>query len=252
MHRPHESGALLQEAIRIARAHDLHAAGLRAQFNFSGLAIEQTASTRRSGPRGGTCIARMRGDRTWETNILGQAAEVLVLQGKWNEATSVLESAIENEAHGFGTALLLLPQVSLLVNRGAIDDAQALMTRNAALRDSSRPPNRGDVPALRSATPPRTGKPEDALVAAGGSIDVWRVLHQPHYSVEAYVEAVEAALALGDLERAAAFLRELDTLPSIERRPILEAHMPRLRAKVEAGGSDERRPRRRRPSRSSG
>ena len=184
-------------------------------------------------------LARMRGDRTWETNILGQAAEVLVLQGKWNEATSVLESAIENEAHGFGTALLLLPQVSLLVNRGAIDDAQALMTRNAALRDSSDRQTEATYLLSEAQLLRAQGNPEDALVAARESIDVWRVLHQPHYSAEAYVEAVEAALALGDLERAAAFLRELDTLPSIERRPILEAHMPRLRAKVEAGGSDE-------------
>ncbi|MGH2935609.1 MAG: adenylate/guanylate cyclase domain-containing protein, partial [Gaiellaceae bacterium] len=81
-HRPHEAGALLQEAIRIARAQDLSQSLLRAQFNFSGLAIEHDRlAEARDVLVDALAHARLRGNSTWESALVGQLGEALVLLG---------------------------------------------------------------------------------------------------------------------------------------------------------------------------
>ncbi|HKU58636.1 MAG TPA: adenylate/guanylate cyclase domain-containing protein, partial [Gaiellaceae bacterium] len=78
-HRPHEAAALMQEAVRVSRENDLPGAMLRAQFNLSGLLIEQDRLVEaRAVLEEALAFARRRGDRTWEGATRGQLGEVLV------------------------------------------------------------------------------------------------------------------------------------------------------------------------------
>ena len=233
-HRPHESGALLQEAIRIARANDLPAAGLRAQFNFSGLAIEHDRlAEARAVLHDALALARLRGDRPWEMAILGQMADVLVGLGEWDEASSVLDLSGDLDTRSLGISLMLAPAISLFVGRGQIAEARALLVRWAMLRDSSDRQTEATYLLAEARVGRAEGRCADALIFAEQSIEGWRLLHQPHYLVETFVEAIEASIELGDLDRAEALLRELEDRPSIERRPLLDGQAHRLRAKLE-------------------
>src|SRR5581483_4124258 len=137
-HRPHESGALLQEAIRIAKANDLTTALLRAQFNFAGLAIEHDRlGEARTALEEALAQSRLRGDRTWEALVVGQLAEVLVLAGDWDEAWALLDPLGTLVDHEFGTSIRLSPLVDLLVGRGLVTEARALLEREVALRNST-------------------------------------------------------------------------------------------------------------------
>ena len=74
-HRPHEAGALLQRGDQDRPRHDLSQALLRAQFNFSGLAIEHDRlDEAREVLEDALAHAQLRGDRTWESHLIGQLA----------------------------------------------------------------------------------------------------------------------------------------------------------------------------------
>jgi class 3 adenylate cyclase/tetratricopeptide (TPR) repeat protein len=233
--RPHESGALLQEAIRIARENDLSAAGLRAQFNFSGLAIEHDRlADARATLEDALSDARVRGDRIWETHLSGQLAEVLVLQGEWDRAWAMVDPLGEEVSHGFGHSLRLNPATNLLVGRGLFDQAQILVEREAVLRTSTDIQTQGTYLMSQSAVLFAQGRYAEALPLAERSFEIWRTLNQPHYEVEGYATAIQSALALDDVARAEALLRDLHAMPAIERRAMIDAQEHRLRAKISA------------------
>ncbi len=234
-HRPHEAGALLQEAIRMARAHDLSQAQLRAQFNFSGLAIEHDRITEaREVLTEALDHARLRGDRTWESLVVGQLGEALVLAGNWEEAWQMLDPLQPPMVHEFGASLRLAPAIDLLVGRGFVAEARALLEETEELSESSDMQTRGIHLVCDADVCLAEGRYAEALHTAHRASDVWRVLNQPHYEILAYATAVDAALALEDLDQATELLDQIASKPTIERRASTEAHSARLRAKIAA------------------
>ena len=149
-HRPHESGALLQEAIRIAKANDLSQTLLRSQFNFSGLAIEHDRlAEAREMLDDALAHARLRGDRTWGTLVVGQLAEVLELMGEWDEAWAVLDSLQNSSMTQFGTSLRISPMISLLLGRGQVAEARSLLDSPSRACPLERPADEGRLHAGR-------------------------------------------------------------------------------------------------------
>jgi class 3 adenylate cyclase/tetratricopeptide (TPR) repeat protein len=239
-HRPHEAGALLQEAIRIAKANDLTTALLRAQFNFSGLAIEHDRlADGRATLEDALAQARLRGDRTWEALVLGQLAEVLVLAGDWDEAWALLDPLGTRVEHEFGTAIRLSPLISLLLGRGLVAEARAFLEREAALRDSSDLQTKAIYLVADAEVCFEEGRYADSQALARQATELWRALNQPHYEVFGYVTAVEASLALGEVERATVLLQQLESMPLVERRALVEAQASRLRAKIAVQSGDD-------------
>jgi hypothetical protein len=76
------------------------------------------------------------------------------------------------------------------------------------------------------------GRYADAQTKARQATELWRALNQPHYEVFGYVAAVEASLALGEVERAAVLLQQLESMPLVERRALVDAQASRLGAKI--------------------
>ena len=229
-HRPHEAGALLQEAIRVARAHDLSQALLRAQFNFSGLAIEHDRlDEARDTLVDALAHARLRGDRAWESNILGQLGEVLVLMGEWDEAWEMLKPLDKSTVR---ESLRLSPSIGLLVPRGLIAEARQFLERAAELADSTDKQTQAIYFECDAQVYNAEGRHGDALQAARRACELWRTLNQPHYEVISYAVAIDSALALGETERAAVLLQQLQAMPAVERRKFVDAHADRLSAKL--------------------
>ena len=77
------------------------------------------------------------------------------------------------------------------------------------------------------------GKPADAADAAELALAVGPALGHSHENFkEALVEAVEASLSLGDIERAERFLSLVDGLPEGRKPQYLQAQVARLRARL--------------------
>jgi tetratricopeptide (TPR) repeat protein len=238
-HRPHEAEALLREAIRVATLNDLPAAGLRARFNLSGLDIEHSRFREaRSILEEALGLARLRGDRTWEAVVLGQLADTLVHLGEWDDAEAICREIIdEPQVADFPYSLLLIPLVRVLLERGEVEEARALMSRSQHASTSDRQ-SQAAYSMVEASLLRMEGHPREALAVAERSLEQWLALHQFHYVTEALVEATESAFALNDSERVEALVAAADAFPLIQRRPFLDAQMARIRAKLAARGDE--------------
>ena len=233
--RPHESEALLREAHRLAVAHDLPAAALRAQFNLSGLAIEYSRFREaRAILDDALALARVRGDRSLGTAVLGQLADVLVCLGEWDEAEArCLEAPDEHELAHFPRFLFLIPRERILIARGRLEQARDLL-EHADLGGSSDRQSQASYLLAQAFVLGAEGRPREALAAAEESLECWRALLQFHYVTEALVEAANAAFELDDLERVEALVVTAEGYPLVQRRPMLNAQTARIGAKLAA------------------
>jgi class 3 adenylate cyclase/tetratricopeptide (TPR) repeat protein len=234
-HRPHESGALLREAIRIASTNDLSQALLRAQFNFSGLLLEHDRLVEaREILVDGLAHSRLRGDRAWESNLIGQLGEVLVLTGEWDEASRILDLHNQTPTEGMGTALRLEPLVDLLIARGDLAGARALLDQASELAESTDLQTQAIYYQTDSEVCLAEGRYDAAREVARRSFEIFRALNQPHYEVIGYAVAIDAALALGDIDAAEELLLQIRSIPEVERRMLVDAQTSRLEGKMAA------------------
>jgi len=232
--RPHESGALLREARRIALANDLGPSALRAHFNLSGLAIEHSRyDEARTILLEALELARVRGDRTWEGLILGQLAEVLYHQGEWDEAEARCTEALgDPHAGSLSQILVFVPLVRILCGRGHIAEARAILEQDPAIKMSTDRQTQAAFLLTHAMVLTAEGKPREALVAAEQALELWRQLLQFHYAGEALIEAAVAAFELDDLEQVDALLTEGEQQSSIRHRPLSDAQLARMRGRL--------------------
>jgi tetratricopeptide (TPR) repeat protein len=239
--RPHESGALLREAVKVARDHDLIGTALRAQFNLSGLAIEHDRlEEARAILDDALALAQRRGDRVYESMVLGQLSEVHFELGDWEKAA---ECAQLSPVDGVSSAVMLKgPQlIRLALGRGDVDEAREMFDLLHAT-PSSDLQDKANNAVSRALVLRAEGRVREAHETAIASLPDWRVLRQFHYLAEAVVIAVETALELDDVETAAMLVAEIDSAPPIERRPALSAEAARLRAKIAARRGEDASP----------
>jgi len=108
-HRPQEGTILLEGALAIALAHDLHSAALRAYNNLNAdLWVTGEWRLCVANAERALELARRVGDRQWELNFIAGPAAFLMMLGLWDEA---LARAAEADALGitdFARGLLLL------------------------------------------------------------------------------------------------------------------------------------------------
>jgi predicted ATPase/class 3 adenylate cyclase len=234
-HRPHEAEALLREANRVATLSDLPAAALRAQFNLSGLAIEHSRFREaRAILEEALALSRLRGDRSWESVVLGQLADVLVHLGEWDEAEALCREILD-EPHvlEFPYSLVLLPIMRILVARGEVGEARSLMNRTDPTGTSDRQ-SQAAYSLVEASLLGMEGHPREALAMAERALEQWLELHQFHYVTEALVEAAQSAFELDDLQHVEALIATAEAFPLIQRRPLLDAQAARLEANIAA------------------
>jgi hypothetical protein len=109
--------------------------------------------------------------------------------------------------------------------RGALEPAPALLTTNDALSDSANPQTKSFYASAEARLLRGEARHAEAVVAAERGLELRGELSVTDEGVKfALVEAMEAALALGDLDKAEALLAIPESLDPGELTPLLQAN----------------------------
>jgi class 3 adenylate cyclase/tetratricopeptide (TPR) repeat protein len=232
--RINESQGLTARALQIALEHDLTSAALRA---YSNLAFVLASRDRHDAAldqlERGLAMAHKVGNRLWELQLLDTLVDVLLMLGRWDEA--VVRAAEISEAHvataGIMTSVTSLPEMH--ARRGELERAESLLERGAGFGDSGDVQDRAAWWAARSVVLGARNRHAEALEAAGEALAARDQLGADAQGVKfGLVAAVEAALALGDLERAEELVALVERLRPGERPAFLDAQVSRFRARL--------------------
>jgi class 3 adenylate cyclase/tetratricopeptide (TPR) repeat protein len=233
--RPEEHLALARHALRLALEHDLvdetgHAYTNLADAAFRhdryGEAIEtiQQALVR----------ARKMGDRRHELFALAELTYPLFMTGRWAEALAAFGEVPEAQART--SVVLDTPLTSILeiyIHRGELQQAQGLLTLYRHVESSTDVQDHSIYAGARAALLRAEGHHADALRAGEEAFAAASELTAGFQSVkQGFVEAVEAALALDERDRARELLLVVESMPPGLRPPYLEAQASRLRARL--------------------
>jgi len=234
-----EARILLEAAA--ARAHDeqLYASALRAGNNLGALleASDRYREALETADRT-LALARRRGDRRWESNLRTGGLIHLLQLGRWDEAITIA-AAEEPEVANVTARGQLLAVAVIYCERGNLEQARALLTAADTNRDSDNPQNRSGHAVAEARLLRAERQPGDALVAAERGLATLGELAITDTNIKtALVEAIEAALALSDLDKAEELLAIPVSLDPGVLTPFLHANSVRLRARLDAARSN--------------
>jgi predicted ATPase/class 3 adenylate cyclase len=240
--RLNEARILTEAAAARAYAEELYASALRAENNLASMyeMSDRLADASEAVERA-LALAHRRGDRRWEDDLRSSVLAQLFLFGRWDEALAVAAEEEPHAAQGL-TRVGILESALVLWERGEVETARALLDRHADLRDSADLQVRAalagdDARALRAER-----RFSEALAAAERALALREDLGISHPFVKrGLVEAIEAALALGEPHRAEELLGIPEGLKPGELTPYLQGHAARLRARVDAAAGEHER-----------
>jgi tetratricopeptide (TPR) repeat protein len=183
-------------------------------------------------------LARRRGDRRWESNLRTGCLIHLFQLGRWDEALTIA-AAEEAEVANVTARGQMLAVALIHCERGNLEQARALLAAARTIRDSDNPQNRSGYAVAEARLLRAEGQPADALVAAQRGLATLGELAVTDTNIKtALVEAIEAALALPDLDKAEELLAIPASLDPGVLTPFLHANSVRLRARFDAARSD--------------
>jgi class 3 adenylate cyclase/tetratricopeptide (TPR) repeat protein len=184
--------------------------------------------------------SRKIGGRPWEWGALAERTYPLWLLGRWDDVIATRNSVDEEMLNSGGVFLSMLQAgVDVYAQRGELDEARAVRELFARCEMSTDLQDQGTWRAVTATLRRAEGRLEEALAAGASTIEVADVLGSDFQGVKhGVVDALEAALALGDTAMTEKLFAFIDELPSGNRSPFLVAHAQRLRART-AGDADE-------------
>jgi tetratricopeptide (TPR) repeat protein len=233
--RPEESLALLRHALELALENDLTESALRAYFNLAYLnagrdRLDEAIELDEKGLE----LARRRGKRHWEQGFLGHLRADRLILGEWDGLESPLADPSEPWENLPWQARLDFSHVviSVALARGRIDEAQQMYSLFPD-QPSAEVQERASHALGRALIARAQGRYAEALAAAEETLitDVPMGPEHPFFK-HGFAEALEAALALGNLERAETLLGVVRGLAPVERVPLLEAQATRFAARL--------------------
>jgi hypothetical protein len=159
----------------------------------------------------------------------------LYMLGRWDEALAAAAQIPEDHLHETVTLSVLSSVTEIRNHRGEPEEARRVLSLYPAT--SSDVQEQGSYVAAHAAVLRGEGRLEEALAAGLDSLDYGQVSETAVYSYQqvkqGFVHAVEAALTLGRREQADQLLVRVEETPRGFRPPYLEAHVHRLRARLE-------------------
>ena len=179
-------------------------------------------------------LMRRMGNRPQEWSILAERTYALFMLGRWDEALSVTNELTEEQTRSGGMFLSLLSgPLEIHLQRGDPSEAQRLYSLFSGLEESSDVQERVCFFGATAALERAAGRLREAL-DTGLKVEEGReILGISHQAIEqGLVEALEAAVAIDDRERAEQLLVQLDAMPPGRRPPFLDAHMHRFRGRL--------------------
>jgi tetratricopeptide (TPR) repeat protein len=232
--------ALFAHSLKLALEHDLPTPALRA-YNNLGDSFCRRDRYEEALPNyaSGLALARKVGSRLWTGQLLMETSYALLMTGRWDEAVAALGEIPESEIAALPTPSQ--SQVEIEAARGRADEARRVFSFIAHFADSVDVQQRGLYDSSEAIVLRAEGNHEAALAAAERALAAMAVMGPSHQAVKVgFVQALEAALTLGQLGKAEALLSQIETLRPGELPPFLRAQSSRLRARlVAAEGEDE-------------
>ena len=231
--RKREAIAILRYALEVAIEHDKPSAALRAYFNLAETLCDIDQYEEAAGfVRDGLASARRHGTRFWEWFLLGCGYPLYAL-GEWDEVETNRASLPDEDwmqaRLAFGGALT--SSVPVLIHRGQLDEAERVVTFFAELETSADVQERAYYGDAKSNLRLAQGRFAEALDAAEAAFEGREALGITHHAVkESFVAAVEAALQLGDPEKARQWLEIVDAPHRGQISPFFGAQSARFRA----------------------
>jgi class 3 adenylate cyclase/tetratricopeptide (TPR) repeat protein len=179
-------------------------------------------------------LARRQGTRPYEWDALAERMYPLWLLGRWDEALATSEELGEEQVQAGGVMLSLLQAgTGIFVARGQLDEARRLRALFSYLEGSTDLQDQSTIGAVGAMLLRAEGKFAEALAAGAATIDVAGVLGPTFQAIKhGVVDALEAALALGDLTRADELFAFVDGLGPANRSPYLDAEVVRIRSRL--------------------
>jgi tetratricopeptide (TPR) repeat protein len=236
-----EGMALHSYALEVALEHDKPSAALRAYYNLADV-LQRADRYEDAGVclRDGLAYARRVGNRYWEWNLLGQVYPLFAL-GSWDETLAVTAELPEDEWLDLRQISSGLASGGVLVhvNRGAYEDASRYVDVYRPLETSADVQERAAYACGKATLLLARGDPAAALQAAEAAFGVRDTMGvSSEFVKEAFVIAVQAALDLGDTDKAASLIADVDSLPPGRYPQLLRAQSARFRARLAARRDD--------------
>lgn len=239
-----EGLALLKHALDVAVEGDLTAAAGRALHNLG----DAMMSANRYGEAleyDGRSLeqARRLGSRMDEWMSLVHLVGSHTALGEWDEALALVgqgpDPADGTDAEVFA-ALMSCWALDVFLARGNLEAARECVDIVERASNPNDPQDVAYTSFWRARLARAEGDHRGALTAAERAIGVRSALSMRTTAVrDAYVEAVEAALDLNELDRAEEFLALVEAAPSSDVPPSLRAHAARLRSKLSISRDEE-------------
>ena len=235
--RPKEGLTLLRYALEVALEHDKPSAALRAYYNLAdslarGDRFEEAAETARDG----LALARRFGNRYWEWSFLAQVYPLFAL-GEWDKVIEMRAQLPEEDWSQARLAFAGLPTtwVPIHIHRGLLDEAESLMTVLAELETSADVQERMAYTSGKARLLLAQARLVEALATAEASMGERVTIGVSSEAVkESFVVAMEAAIELGDLDKAHELIAVVDALPPGRSPQFLQAQSARFRARLAA------------------
>jgi tetratricopeptide (TPR) repeat protein len=179
-------------------------------------------------------LARKLGSRPFEWAVLAERTYPLFMTGRWDEVLATTDEFTQAQVDAGGVVLSLLQSgVEVHVHRGELDEARRIFALFSRLESSTDVQDRCAYLAATAALRRAEGRLEEAVSAGAATIETAPTLGPSFQDIKhGVVDALEAALALGDSARAQELLDYIDGLAPGARPPYLEAHAHRLRARM--------------------
>jgi hypothetical protein len=153
--------------------------------------------------------------------------------GRWDEVVEVYRDFGEEQVNSGGVVLSVLQAgVSVFAQRGELDEAHRLYELFGRLDGSSDVQDQSAYAATKASLLRAEGRLEEALAEGLATMPSGPLLGHNFQGVKhGVVDALEAALALGDDAKADELLAYVDGIPPAQLSPYLAAQVQRLRAR---------------------
>jgi tetratricopeptide (TPR) repeat protein len=236
--RRYEARIHLEGALALALDHDLHGAALRAYNNLrASLSPVDPVDRIQDTIDAGLELARRIGDRRWETNFLAGSMWTLVDAGRWDEALALADEVRERATTAWVQSTLL-GLVPVYCGRGQIEDARRLLAEQSATAESGDFQFAFAYQYFEAILLRAEGRLEDSLAVAERALDTARQLGNASYVRQLTIDALAAAVALGDLDVARGYLATLDSLRPGDLPPWGRAIQERFRGCLYESGNE--------------
>jgi class 3 adenylate cyclase len=231
--RPEEARGMYQMALDVALEHGLNSQAASTLGNLSDLAFHRDRyADSLSHLEEQLALARRIGNRRHVFFALSEKNFALTMLGRWDEALTVM-AEIPEDVLGHDTNLLspLSGVLEIHLHRGELEAARRIFALFQPFAQASDVQLRGVIGAARAALMLAEGNPRAALAESEEVFAARSTLGLGSQDVKiGFLHALEAAIALGDREKAVELLTVVEQQPVGLLPPFLAAQARRFRA----------------------